>query len=89
MVPFPRLHFFAPSTVPLVSRGAKEYNAATVQALVQAMFDPSYNMCQIDPRNGKFLTSAAIFRGRTSTKEVGNLKFCICNIELIFSENSP
>lgn len=70
MVPYPALHFFAPGFVPLVSRGGKPYKAVTVPELVQQMFDAKNLMCACDPRRGKYLTAAGIFRGRMSTKEV-------------------
>ncbi|XP_014254327.1 tubulin beta chain-like [Cimex lectularius] len=70
MVPFPRLHFFIPAYVPLTARGSQQYRQMTVPSLVQQMFDPNCYMCAVDPKNGKFLTCAGIFRGRMSTREV-------------------
>jgi len=34
------------------------------------MFDAKNMMCASDPRHGRYLTAAAMFRGRMSTKEV-------------------
>ena len=34
------------------------------------MFDAKNMMCASDPRHGRYLTAAAVFRGRMSTKEV-------------------
>ncbi|CAH1403503.1 unnamed protein product [Nezara viridula] len=70
MVPFPRLHFFMPGYAPLVARGSQQYRALTVPELVQQMFDNKNMMVACDPRNGRYLTVAAIFRGRMSMKEV-------------------
>lgn len=70
MVPFPRLHFFMPGFAPLVSRGQRPYQAVTVPDLVHQLFDAKNMMCACDPRRGKYLTAASIFRGRMSTKEV-------------------
>lgn len=70
MVPFPRLHFFMPGFAPLTSRGDRPYRAVTVPELVQQLFDAKSMMCACDPRKGRYLTVAAIFRGRMSTKEV-------------------
>ncbi|CAO2595729.1 Tubulin beta-2A chain [Lemmus lemmus] len=47
MVPFPRLHFFMPGFAPLTSR---------------QMFDSKNMMAACDPRHGRYLTVAAIFR---------------------------
>jgi tubulin beta len=56
---------------PLTSRGSQQYRALTVPELTQQMFDAKKNMmCASDPRHGRYLTAAAMFRGRMSTKEV-------------------
>ncbi|KAI7690471.1 Tubulin beta chain -like protein [Sarcoptes scabiei] len=70
MVPFPRLHFFMPGFAPLTSRGSQLYRALTVPELTQQMFDSKNMMAACDPRHGRYLTVAAIFRGRMSMKEV-------------------
>ncbi|XP_068629210.1 tubulin beta chain-like [Battus philenor] len=70
MVPFPRLHFFTPGFAPLTSRGSEQYRACTVPELTQQMFDAKNMMAACDPRHGRYLTVAAIFRGRMSMKEV-------------------
>nr|WQF63279.1 tubulin beta-5 [Lygus hesperus] len=70
MVPFPRLHFFVPGFVPLTARGSQAFRNVTVASLVQQMFDASTLMCACDPRKGKFLTAACIFRGRMSVRQV-------------------
>ena len=70
MVPFPRLHFFMPGFAPLTSRGSQQYRALTVPELVQQMFDAKNMMAACDPRHGRYLTVAAMFRGRMSMKEV-------------------
>merc|ERR1719281_1084288 len=41
-----------------------------VPELTQQMFDAKNMMCAADPRHGRYLTAAALFRGRMSTKEV-------------------
>ena len=70
MVPFPRLHFFVPGFAPLTSRGSLEYRALTVAELTQQMFDARNMMTACDPRRGRYLTAAVIFRGRLSMKQV-------------------
>lgn len=70
MVPFPRLHFFMPGFAPLTSRGSQQYRALTVPELTQQMFDSKNMMAACDPRHGRYLTVAAMFRGRMSMKEV-------------------
>ncbi|XP_059713662.1 tubulin beta-3 chain [Haemorhous mexicanus] len=70
MVPFPRLHFFMPGFAPLTARGSQQYRALTVPELTQQMFDAKNMMAACDPRHGRYLTVATVFRGRMSMKEV-------------------
>merc|ERR1712021_322158 len=70
MIPFPRLHFFMVGFAPLTSRGSQQYRALTVPELIQQAFDAKNMMCAADPRHGRYLTAAVMFRGRMSTKEV-------------------
>ncbi|XP_012520740.1 PREDICTED: tubulin beta chain-like isoform X4 [Propithecus coquereli] len=70
MVPFPRLHFFMPGFAPLTSRGSQQYQALAVPELTQQVFDAKNMMAACDPRHGRYLTVAAVFRGRMSMKDV-------------------
>lgn len=70
LVPFPRVHFVAPCFVPLTSRDNQTYKAITVPNLVQQMFDAKVLMAACNPLKGKYLTCAAVFRGRLSAAEV-------------------
>ena len=83
MVPFPRLHFFTCGYAPLVASTSQAYQALTVPELVQQGFSSYNNMAAIDTRStyarlasalthagGQYLTVAAIFRGRISSREV-------------------
>ena len=70
LIPFPRLHFFMTGFAPLTSRGSQKYRALTAPVFTQQMFDAMNLMCAADPRHGCYLTDAALFRGRMSTKEV-------------------
>ncbi|KAF8337353.1 beta-tubulin 1 tubb1 [Cantharellus anzutake] len=70
LVPFPRLHFFMVGFAPLVARGAQHFRGVTVPELTQQMFDAKNMMAASDPRHGRYLTVAAIFRGKVSMKEV-------------------
>lgn len=70
MIPFPRLHFFMIGFAPLTARGAASYRAWSVSELTQQMFDSKNMMAASDPRHGRYLTVAAIFRGKMSMKEV-------------------
>jgi tubulin beta len=59
-----------PGFAPLTSRGSSQYRALTVPELTQQMFDAKNMMAACDPRHGRYLTVAAMFRGRMSMKEV-------------------
>jgi len=54
----------------MFSRGSQQYRALTVPELTQQMFDAKNMMAACDPRHGRYLTVAAVFRGRMSMKEV-------------------
>ncbi|UJR07412.1 hypothetical protein I4U23_011698 [Adineta vaga] len=84
MVPFPRLHFFIPGFAPLTSRSSEGYRASTVAELTQQMFDVNNTMAACDPRHGRYLTAAAIFRGQMSMKEVEQQ---VLNIQNKYSSN--
>ncbi|XP_055324730.1 tubulin beta chain-like [Sitodiplosis mosellana] len=70
MVPFPRLHFFMPGFAPLTAKGSQQYRALTVHELTQQMFDAKNMMTACDPRHGRYLTVALIYRGKMSMREV-------------------
>jgi tubulin beta len=55
---------------PLTSNNSQSFRAVTVPELTQQMFDAKNMMAASDPRHGRYLTVAAMFRGRMSTKEV-------------------
>ncbi len=70
LVPLIRLHFFMIGFAPLTSRGYQQYRALTFPEPTQQMFDAKNMMCASEPSYGRYLTAAAIFRGRMSTIEV-------------------
>ena len=79
MVPFPRLHFFMVGYAPLTSRGSQQYRSLTVPELTQQVFDAKNMMCAADPRHGRYLTCAVLFRGRMSSKEVDEQMMSVVN----------
>lgn len=70
MIPFPRLHFFMVGFAPLTSRQNQDFKVHSVHELTNQIFDAKNMMAASDPRHGRYLTVAAIFRGKVSTKEV-------------------
>ena len=70
MVPFPRLHFFLVGFAPLTAHKSQQFRVLTVPELTNQAFDAKNMMCAADPRHGRYLTCAMMFRGAMSSKEV-------------------
>lgn len=70
MVPFPRLHFYMTGLSPLFDSQTRLYRKNSVAELTQDLFDPANMMCDCNPRAGRYLTFAAIYRGAVSMKEI-------------------
>lgn len=70
LIPFPRLHFFVVGYAPLSGQGTEKYKSMSIPELTAQLFEPRNMMADCDPRNGRYLTAAAYFRGKVSTKEV-------------------
>merc|ERR1712084_179894 len=79
MVPFPRLHFFLVGYAPITSKVSEDYRVLTVQELTTQAFDAKNMMCAADPRNGRYLTCAMMYRGKISSKEVDDQMLTIAN----------
>lgn len=83
MIPFPRLHFFVVGFAPLIAVGTQKFKTYSVSELTQQMFDPRNMMTACDPRKGRYLTVAAIFRGKISMKDVDE------QMSMVQTKNSP
>ncbi|KAG6461960.1 hypothetical protein O3G_MSEX012968 [Manduca sexta] len=79
MVPFPRLHFFMPGFAPLTARNSVNYRPQTVPELMSQMFNAGNMMTAADPRHGRYLTVATMFRGRMSMREVDDQVLAVQN----------
>uniref|UniRef100_A0A7S2KH74 Tubulin beta chain n=1 Tax=Leptocylindrus danicus TaxID=163516 RepID=A0A7S2KH74_9STRA len=79
MVPFPRLHFFLVGFAPLTSNQSDAFRVLTVPELTTQAFDAKNMMCAADPRHGRYLTCAMMFRGKMSSKEVDDQMLSIMN----------
>ncbi|XP_050360178.1 tubulin beta chain-like [Nymphalis io] len=79
MVPFPRLHFFMPGFAPLTAKNSFSFRAQSVPELMTQMFNPGNMMTACDPRHGRYLTVATMFRGHMSMKEVDDQVLAIQN----------
>jgi tubulin beta len=80
LVPFPRLHFFVIGFAPLNTLGTRDYLNLTVPELTQQVFSSGNLMAAVDPKHGRYLTAALMFRGaRVSTQEVDDQVLSIQN----------
>lgn len=70
LVPFHRLHFFTVGYAPLMSQSSRSFNSVSVPEITQQILDGRNLMAGVDPREGKYLTCGAFFRGHCSVKEV-------------------
>ncbi|KAH9945207.1 beta-tubulin 2 [Epithele typhae] len=70
LIPFPRLHFLMPSYAPLFDPKSKAFHRWNVKDLTNAVFDRANLLTACDPRFGRYLTAATIFRGNISSQEV-------------------
>lgn len=70
MVPFPRLHFFCVGFAPLIADGSMKFKTHSVSELTTQMFESNNMMTACNPRHGRYLTAAAVFRGKVSMKDV-------------------
>jgi len=80
LIPFPRLHFFLVGFAPLTAGSSKGYTNLSIPELTQQMFNAKNMMAASDPRNGRYLTASAMFRGKDiSTKEVDEQMLAVQN----------
>lgn len=70
LIPFPRLHFFLAASAPITSAGNEKFTTQSVAELANQMFDSKNLLAAVDPRQGKYLTASAVFRGRVATRDV-------------------
>lgn len=70
LIPFPRLHFFMTGYAPLTNSANSAFRQYSVAELTSQQFDAKNMMCACDPRRGRYLTAAAIFRGKVATRDV-------------------
>ncbi|KAG2132942.1 beta-tubulin 2 [Suillus clintonianus] len=69
LVPFPRLHFLMPSFAPFYDPKARTFQRLSVSELTSSLFDKKNLLVASDPRFGRYLTAACIFRGKVSSHE--------------------
>ncbi|EJD06410.1 tubulin nucleotide-binding domain-like protein [Fomitiporia mediterranea MF3/22] len=69
LVPFPRLHFLMPSYAPFYDPKARSYQSENVNDLTHSLFDRKNLLVACDPRLGRYMTAAVVFRGDVHSQE--------------------
>lgn len=69
-IPFPRLHFYAPSFVTMNSRYDDIQPHSRINQLYRELFGLHNLLCAINPYQGSYLTSALFFRGNFTEIEL-------------------
>jgi len=62
---------------PLTAKGSQSFRAVTVPELAQQMFDAKNMMAASDPRMGRYLTVAALWRGKVSLRDVDDTMLAV------------
>lgn len=70
MVPYPRLHFYIPGFLPLTTKHCGVPSSMPVKDLSKGILEPGNMLVACNPKKGKYLTVAAVFRGHMSVTEV-------------------
>ncbi|EFO15952.1 BEN-1 protein [Loa loa] len=70
MIPLPSLHFLMFGSAPLIARNTAAPTPLKISQLIQQSFDKRNIITACDPKNGRYLTAAAMFRGQLSVDEV-------------------
>jgi len=70
LVPYPRIHFVLSSYAPIMSAEKTMCEPLTVSDLTNSVFEPSSMMAKCDPRHGKYMACALMYRGDVVPKDV-------------------
>lgn len=62
-VPYPRIHFPLISFAPVMSKGKALHESSKTAELTYQCFEPGNQMVMCDPRNGKYMAIALLYRG--------------------------
>ncbi|KAK6505535.1 hypothetical protein TWF481_007430 [Arthrobotrys musiformis] len=69
LVPYPRIHYPLISYAPVVSAKKSNHESFSVKDLTLACFEPNNQMVVCDPRNGKYMAVALLYRGDVNSNE--------------------
>ncbi|KAH8781771.1 tubulin-domain-containing protein [Hyaloscypha bicolor E] len=63
LVPYPRIHYPLISYAPVISAAKSSHESFKTQDLTLQCFEPNNQMVVCDPRNGKYMAVALLYRG--------------------------
>jgi len=72
LVPFPRIHFPLATYAPIISAAKASHEANSVNELTMSCFEPNNQMVKCDPRQGKYMACALLYRGDVVPKDVNS-----------------
>merc|ERR1711977_256706 len=70
LVPYPRIHFMLTSYAPIISAEKAYHEQLSVAELTNSVFEPASMMTKCDPRHGKYMACALLYRGDVVPKDV-------------------
>jgi len=70
LVPFPRIHFPLATYAPIISAEKAGHEQNTVAEMTFSCFEPGNQMVVCDPREGKYMACALLYRGDIVPKDV-------------------
>ncbi|KAJ6257743.1 hypothetical protein Dda_7532 [Drechslerella dactyloides] len=69
LVPYPRIHYPLISYAPVISAKKSSHESFHVKDLTLQCFEPNNQMVVCDPRNGKYMAVALLYRGDVVSKD--------------------
>jgi tubulin alpha len=70
LVPFPRIHFPLATYAPIISADKAFHESNSVAEMTMSCFEPNNQMVKCDPRQGKYMSCALLYRGDVVPKDV-------------------
>lgn len=72
LVPYPRIHFPMTSYAPILPSSKASHDQITVPEITSAAFELQNQLVKCDPRHGKYMACAMLYRGDVVSKDVNS-----------------